>query len=347
MKRMILLIAVLFVSVAAIWTTPGSSQVLYEEHFTDGQAQLEWYPFFGRYYSTPATDTMQVIKDSTTPEGDGWIGVVAREDSVPCGMVWTGDDALTDYSIDAWVFVNVDTTESYGLYQGLCGRIDTTGFWGKYYRFVADFDVDQRLRLSYHYGEMMPVYLRTWSKDEIPGGVPSDSSWHRMKLKLVANSIWAYWDGQILPGCPVIHDSLDHGYFGVYVFRMWMSEGVETRVDDIMVCDESPIPERVDDLTVTLVGEDLVLEWSAVTVDTNGNPLEVDLYRIYRDNVAFFGPGSDPFDGIIYTTYMDTSGVVGNTGTHYYFAVTAVTGGKESGFSGLVGEFDQYLSVGK
>ncbi len=250
MKRIALLTCGFVVVLAFIWSTPGSSQVLYQEHFTDGLAQLEWLPFFGRYYPV-ATDTIQVIADPTTPEGDGWIGMVAREDSVPCGMVWAGDESLSDYSFEAWVFVNVDTTESYGLYQGLCGRIDTTGFWGKYYRFIADFDKDQRLRLSYHYGEMMPIYLHNWSRDEIPGGVPSDSSWHKMKLKMVADSIWTYWDGEILPGCPIIHDSLSQGYFGVYVFRMWMSEDVVTRVDNIIVRAEPGIHDVMVDSIIS------------------------------------------------------------------------------------------------
>lgn len=104
-------------------------------------------------------------------------------------------------------------------------------------------------------------------------------------------------------------------------------------------------PQQVADLTVTLAGEDLRLEWSAVTVDVHGTPLVVDRYRIYRDTVAFFDSGSEPFDSTGVHSYVDTSGVVGDTGTHYYYAVTAVSAGKESGSSGQVGEFDRELVV--
>jgi len=100
------------------------------------------------------------------------------------------------------------------------------------------------------------------------------------------------------------------------------------------------VPEEVADLTVALAGENIVLEWSAVTVDTNGYPLEVDCYRVYRDTVVFFDPGAEPFDSTVVLFCVDSSGVVGDTGTHYYYEVTADSGGKESGLSRQVGEFD-------
>jgi predicted dehydrogenase len=69
----------------------------------------------------------------------------------------------------------------------------------------------------------------------------------------------------------------------------------------------------------------------------------VDQYRIYQDTVAFFDSGSEPFDSTASTFYMDTSGVVGDTGIHYFYAVTAVFSGKESVPSSVVGEFDLNL----
>jgi len=101
-----------------------------------------------------------------------------------------------------------------------------------------------------------------------------------------------------------------------------------------------PVPEEVADLIVTLVGDDLRLDWSAVTADTQGNPLAVDFYRIYRDTVAFFSLGGILLDSTVDTFYVDDTGVVGDTGTHYFYSVMAVSGGKESGLSGQVGEMD-------
>jgi len=60
--------------------------------------------------------------------------------------------------------------------------------------------------------------------------------------------------------------------------------------------------------------------------------------------VAGFEPGSAPFDSTLDTSYVDTSGVVGETGTQYFYAVTAVDGGRESVPSEQVGEFDREVS---
>lgn len=103
------------------------------------------------------------------------------------------------------------------------------------------------------------------------------------------------------------------------------------------------VPEEVVDLTATLSEEDIVLAWSAVIVDTNGSPVQVDRYFIYRDTVVFFDPGAAPIDSTMELFYVDTSGVVGDTETQYYYAVSAVSAGKESEPSGLVGAFDIFL----
>ena len=110
-----------------------------------------------------------------------------------------------------------------------------------------------------------------------------------------------------------------------------------------LVGSTAPVP--ISDLTVTLSGEDLRLEWSAVTTDGFGGPIVVDRYCIYRDTMTYFDPGSEPFDSTVALFYVDGSGVVGDTGRNYYYAVTAVCGVKESGFSNLVGEFDRNLIV--
>jgi len=106
----------------------------------------------------------------------------------------------------------------------------------------------------------------------------------------------------------------------------------------------TPVPDGIDDLTIDLVENDLLLQWSPVVVDTNGNPIEVDLYHVYRDTVPFFSPSPPPFDSTAEAFYLDDTGTVGDTLTHYYYQVTAVAGEKESGFSQAVGEFDGHVT---
>jgi len=47
------------------------------------------------------------------------------------------------------------------------------------------------------------------------------------------------------------------------------------------------------------------------------------------------------------TFFVDTTGVLGDAGVHYYYWVTAVAGHKESGHSGGVGEFDREVVTAK
>jgi hypothetical protein len=108
-----------------------------------------------------------------------------------------------------------------------------------------------------------------------------------------------------------------------------------------------PTPAMVTNLTATLVEDDIRLDWSPVEKDTYNNPLMVDHYNVYRNTTGFFEPGSDPFTTTAGTYYLDDSGVVGDSGTHYFYWVTAVAGDKESEAPGGVGEFDRSLLTGK
>jgi hypothetical protein len=122
---------------------------------------------------------------------------------------------------------------------------------------------------------------------------------------------------------------------------------VEAGVDDFMIstfsCEEVCPPEEVDDLFITLMGSDLMLQWSPVNADTNGQPIAIDYYAVFRCSLDFFGPGSDPFMTTVDTFFVDDTGVVGDTTNQYYYCVTAVSGAKESDKSLVVGEFDCHI----
>lgn len=205
-------------------------QVLYEEHFTGGALQLDWHPWF--YDSLGIGDSMQVLADPTAPGGDGWVGVISNEYMTAAGLTYAGAPNLQDYSIDAWIYTVVSTAA--GPYNGIAMRCyEDSGF---YYRLVSDFDDSQRLRLGMYDGSTFPVVIRDWSAGEIPGGVPATSSWHKLKLKIIADSIWAYFDDVMLPDCPFFDNTIPEGYFGVYTFNMAGADS--TKCDDIIVTAE-------------------------------------------------------------------------------------------------------------
>lgn len=204
-------------------------QVLYEEYFTGGVAQLQWDPWVD-------PSVMTVVSDPTTPGGDSWIGCVSN-DAAPIAAVFSGDYGLNDYSVEAYIFTEV--AAAMGPYNGICIRIDTATGVNSLYQLISDFDNDARLRLR-HITGATPTVIRDWSSGEIPGGVPSTSSWHKFKLTVIADSIWAYYDDVELPGCPYIDDRVTKGYFGIYFFGILVDS---TRCDDIVVTGPTGISE--------------------------------------------------------------------------------------------------------
>jgi hypothetical protein len=173
-----------------------------------------------------------VISDPTTPGGDGWAGRISNEYMTVAGLTYAGANNLTDYSIEAWIYTEV--AAAMGPYNGIAIRMDSSIRY--YYRLVSDFDSDGRIRLGFLGSGGYPTIIRDWTSGEIPGGVPATSSWHKFKLKMVADSIWCYYDDILLPDCPFMHDSIANGFFGVYTFNMM--DTASTRCDDIVVMDE-------------------------------------------------------------------------------------------------------------
>ncbi len=111
---------------------------------------------------------------------------------------------------------------------------------------------------------------------------------------------------------------------------------------NLSVQDSVP-PEAVTDLTVSLAGDALLLQWSAVTADTAGGPETVQRYLVYRGEAADFVPtiaeslGSTP--GI---TFADS--VSFGLEVNYFYLLKAVdTAGNRSAESSRAGEFDREL----
>jgi hypothetical protein len=218
-------------------------QILYEEHFTGGAMQLDWHPWFAY---AGATDSMQVINDPTTPEGDSWAGKITNESGGGAGATFSGTADLDDYSIEAWIYTTV-TVGPPGPYNGITMRMDTTSHY--YYRLVSDFDGDARLRLGAFKGGMGASVLRDWASGEIPGGVPSTSSWHKLKMLMIADSVWCWYDDVLLPDCPIMDTAFasTQGFFGVYLFNMAAIDS--TKCDGIVVAGPVGIEENTSGTT--------------------------------------------------------------------------------------------------
>ena len=301
MRSLKLIVASLLL-VAVAGTAWGQLDTLYREYFTDSTITLNWFDPW-----TPG-DSILIASMPGNPSGDGWVGVVSNEQSGGgVGTSLAGTLNMTDYEVQAQIYCTVNSGTSTGPYHAVIARWDST--LGNYYYFRTDFDDDQRLQLRKYpglsgYGET----IAEWSGIQIPGGVPTQDSWHHMSLKCEGDQLWVYWDGQELSGCPYTDDYLSRGFFGAYVFDMFNI--LETFCDDIIVLGEAGpqpfdfIPQDnhfLDSLGIEMIlrpaeGDSIsfLLDWDAINgVSTSPAfdiTLEIDSVEIFRET----NPGVEP-----------------------------------------------------
>ncbi|MDW8099051.1 MAG: hypothetical protein RML36_06150 [Anaerolineae bacterium] len=120
----------------------------------------------------------------------------------------------------------------------------------------------------------------------------------------------------------------------------------------IVIPGETPkVPAAIHDLTLTRSGNDIILTWSPVTQDTDGQPLTPRLYRVYaRANDPYFTPtAGDLIAEVVDTTYTHFNGAR-DPNVNYTYIVTSVGDNcwkRESGLSNRVGEFDYPVTRGR
>ncbi len=209
-----------------------------QESFTSGQKTLTWVSYFHQIDSTlTPEDSMIVVQDSTTPEGDGWAGLVLQAGGSPSGIAYAEDHIFSDsLTVEAWIYTQV--TPAMGPYNGLVFFVDPVT--GGYYSLIADFDSDGRIRVAHHDTSFMPNVIHVWTASNGDFQLPSVSSWHRFRLVYQNRQIWVYFDGTLLPGCPIQDNTggIPVGYIGFYTFIF--SGTASTSVDGIVAYD-SPI----------------------------------------------------------------------------------------------------------
>lgn len=203
----------------------SAQTVLYSESFANNSLHETWFSVWGDDIITVPT------ADASAPDADGYVGVLTPgENGVATACV--GDESMPDdYTVESMVYTIVSDAAG-GPYNAIVARFDTTGGGHTYYYFRADFDTDARLQLRKYPGTGgFGEDIVNWTTD-IPGGVPTESSWHKMALTVQGDQLYAWWDGQLLPGCPVTDTYATTGFAGVYAFSF---SGASTTVDDFKV----------------------------------------------------------------------------------------------------------------
>jgi Secretion system C-terminal sorting domain len=221
---------VLFVGLVSV----GSADVIFEEYFTDGSILPGWFSPW------PGGADITITPDMTTPGGDGWVGSVAGDQS---STALNGSIELADYTVDSWVYTIVSDDMMFPVYNGIAARWDTTG-GNSYYYMASMFGLSKKIRLRRFPGSGFgaETFLE-WTGDDIPGGEPTESGWHKMTMQVSGDEINCWWDEVLLPGCPytpAVEFRQTSGFYGIYEF--YMGDQVpepETVFDSFVVSDEN------------------------------------------------------------------------------------------------------------
>jgi len=222
------------------FTGIGWSQRTFTENFESGIASLNWFSAWEDSLGNPLTP---MVPTNETGPSDDWIGVVSGdlETLGSLGLALAGEATLADYSMEAQVYVELGG----GYYNGIMVRTDTTNAKIVGYQLVANFNtMFGAHRVRFRYFSQIREEIRTLAEinaADLPGGAPTTDGWHKMKIKAVGNQFWLYWDDQEVVGSPFTDPeaALSQGFFGVYVWDAMSGTVPTTKVDDIIIRDES------------------------------------------------------------------------------------------------------------
>ncbi|RMH73850.1 MAG: T9SS C-terminal target domain-containing protein [Gemmatimonadetes bacterium] len=232
--------AILFGVITALVIMPvaQAQEVLYEDHFGepggDCETQIEWGSVIGGNTVQPFFFADQ------TPDGEFCAGELTTVDANG-GIVISGggEPTLEDYRVEAWVYTIVDAGTT-APNNGIVARARYDDVTENLYGYILCSDFDQntdnnapRIRLLLYNGVVFPSTIAQWSGDDIPGGAPTESGWHKFTLQVEGDQLWAWYDDELLAGCPYTDSSLSQGLFGVYAFDFMQMNA--TYVDDYIV----------------------------------------------------------------------------------------------------------------
>ena len=244
MKKSITVLLVMML--LAVFTGFASAQ-MFTEDFEDG-ADISWQQY--------RADEEMIIAIPNTgmavpvlATGGTQIGYICDVDDSYTGaaILLNGVTTNQDYSIEADVYCYVNHPEG-SAYTGIVVYADSS--MGTYIKMAADFDANQRIRFYNNHLNMETfqyTFYHEFSASDIPGGIPTEDGWHKMKIEartLVITQdssiteFYCYFDDQLLTGCPVYDDGPDRmvsGQFGLFAFQQGSGDGIAGFFDNLLV----------------------------------------------------------------------------------------------------------------
>ena len=201
----------------------------------------------------------------------------------------------------------------------------------------------------------LPYHYTSWPPED------GDCAWKKFSqittdsiLYTPAEPIWQAWQVGLDTSSAAVETIMENylcvgdtvgmrSYIDGYLYAV-LDSAYDQAVD---IIEKAGVPLAVADLSAGKAGENLMLQWSAVTVDRLGNPVTVDGYYVFREKDILSKSGVQPFDTVAACWYLDTTGVIGDPIKVYRYWLAAVAGWRQSQFSEQVGAFDLSLTAEK
>jgi hypothetical protein len=231
MKTISVWIAILFVLSPYI---AFPSNTIYIDHFPNGKPELRWafFPYFN-------LDNLEGAIDPTAPDGDNGVGILKNANVGGfASLSYAVTRQLRNFYVEARIYCPI-TEGSKGPLSGIAFLIDP--FRGSFYRLICDFKTDAPILDLAYVGldtRNYPVYLNIWNSKEIPNGVPKESDWHKIALRVREGVVTCYWDGMELKGGPFFVDQVQKGFVGVYTNYVGGFGAAITKIDSFLLKEE-------------------------------------------------------------------------------------------------------------
>ncbi len=223
-----------FLSILLIPLNVFSQDIVIKENFPDGKPELRWsfYPYFN-------LDNLEGVRDSKAPDGDNGIGILRNSNAKGfASLSYAVTRQMENFYFEALIFCPV-TEGRKGPLSGIAFLIDP--IIGNFYRLVCDFKKDDpTINLAYVGLDTRnyPVYIKFWSSKDLTDGIPKESGWHKMAVRVKAGVATVYWDNIELKGGPLIVDKIKRGFIGIYTNFVGGLGEATTKVDSILLKEE-------------------------------------------------------------------------------------------------------------
>jgi hypothetical protein len=222
----------------------AGAQVLYEETFSNGTADLAWQSAWGEEADQVLVDWMD-----GNPGGDGFIGKLGNGLSGGgVGTAAVSAPELVDYRVEAQIHLVPGEAHYRGIVGRLSGSNETADL--SFYAFVADLSEgtgmgDQRFMLRYWpVGGGVMTTIRIWEAAELGELYPDAPGWYKLGLEMDGDQLTCFIDDQPLPGGAITDDNVAAGGFGVYFWHFTDFDDF-IRFDDVVAAEPGTATPRI------------------------------------------------------------------------------------------------------